>query len=192
MTNLTRHKKTIHGDYYFTCERCGDDFNRKDALKRHMKKHSQERTHQCHSRKFYRHDRCFQNQKVCEFEKFEERRDGGKRKYPEREENGEHRAKQSRWDDARVNTTTEGNDVHSGEDTGCSENPCALTTAMKDSLKTFKLKPRIQEKDDLRVLLHGQKKVTGQSPKPRTKNEERTQVVRECSSQVNQIESRGF
>lgn len=26
MTNLTRHKKTIHGDYSFTCERCGDAF----------------------------------------------------------------------------------------------------------------------------------------------------------------------
>ena len=95
MTNLTRHKKTIHGDYSCTCERCGDAFNRKDALKRHMKKHSQERTHQCHScsRNFYRHDKCLDHQKVGEFEKFEERRDGGKRKYPEAVENGAQRAK---------------------------------------------------------------------------------------------------
>ena len=46
--------------------------------------------------------------------------------------------KQSRQDDATVNKTTEGNGEHSSEDTGCSENPWALTTAMKDSLKTFK------------------------------------------------------
>ena len=159
MTNLTRHKKAIHGGNYFTCERCGESFNRKDVLKRHIKKHSQEKTHQCQhcSRKFYRHDKCLEHQKLCEFEKFEEHREGGTRKYPEGEENGEQRVKQSRWDDATTNTTTEGNNVHSGEDTGCSENPCAFTTAVKDSLKTFKFKPRIQEKYDLSKLLYGKK-----------------------------------
>lgn len=93
------------GGNYFICERCGESCNRKDILKRHIKKHSQETTHQCQhcSRKFYRHD--------------EERRDGGKRKYPEGEGNGEQRVKQWRWDDVTANTTTEGNNVHSGEDT---------------------------------------------------------------------------
>ena len=35
--------------------------------------------------------------------------DSIKQKYPEGEENGEQRVKQSRWDDATVNTTTDGN-----------------------------------------------------------------------------------
>ena len=64
---------------------------------------------------------------------------------------------ESREQNNRDGMTTEGNGVYSGEDTGCSENPCALTTAMKDSLKTFKFKPRIQEKNYLSRLLYAKK-----------------------------------
>lgn len=68
--NFVGHKKT-HSDRSFVCERCGDSCNRKDALKHHMKKHSQEKTHQCQycSSKFYRHDMYSDHQKMCEFEK---------------------------------------------------------------------------------------------------------------------------
>ena len=69
-----------------------------------------------------------------------------------------------------ANTTTDGNNVHSGN-TDCSENHCALTTAMKDSLKTFKFKPPIQEKYDLSTLLNGKKKslVNRLSQEPKSK-----------------------
>lgn len=70
-TNLVRHKKTVHGDRSLVWERCGDSFNRKDALKRHMKKHSQEKTDECQHwrRRFYRKEKGLEQEKFCEFEK---------------------------------------------------------------------------------------------------------------------------
>ena len=52
-----------------------------------MKKHSQDKVHKCQhcSRKFYRHDMCFEHQKVCDFEEVAEH--SVKRKFPEEDEN---------------------------------------------------------------------------------------------------------
>ena len=39
------------------------------------------------------------------------------------------------------------------------EADCGFTSAMRDSLKTIKFKPRVQQKHDLRLFLHGKKKL---------------------------------
>ena len=86
------------------------------------KKHSQRKTHHCQScsRQFYRHDKCLNTRRYASLQSL--------RKYPEEEENGKQRAKQSRWDDAMtVNTTTQENHVHSGVCTQTSSVPYKRT-----------------------------------------------------------------
>ncbi|KAK3722284.1 hypothetical protein QZH41_016392 [Actinostola sp. cb2023] len=149
-TNLVRHKKAIHSGRSFNCERCGNSFNRRDVLKRHMKKHSQDKEHKCQhcERKFYRKDMRDDHQKVCEYEKmYEDQNKKRKLIDEEHEETPEKRPKLDNASDQAVNKEPCDN-----------EDPCELTSAMQDSLKTFKFKPRIAEKYDLRLCLQGKKK----------------------------------
>ena len=152
-TNLVRHKKALHSGQSFTCGRCGKQFNRKDALKRHEKKHSQEKEHQCRhcNRKFYRKDKMEEHQKVCEYEKLYEDQD--KNRKSSEEENEEPAKKRAKLNDTSDQTVHEKPCSDDGKD------PCELTSAMQDLLKTFKYKPRIGEKYDLRLFLQGKKNV---------------------------------
>ena len=70
-----------------------------------MKKHSQEKTHQCQycSRKFYRHDKLLEHQTLCEFDKEDDQ--GIKRKFPG-EDSEDQTKKQPRIDNLAASNTT--------------------------------------------------------------------------------------
>ncbi|KAK3702303.1 hypothetical protein QZH41_002259 [Actinostola sp. cb2023] len=114
-----------------------------------MKKHSLDKEHKCQhcERKFYRKDMRDDHQKVCEYEKMYEDQNK-KRKLNDEEHEGPPK-KREKVDDQPSN----------GAEPYDNEDPCDLTSAMQDSLKTFKFKPRIAEKYDLRLCLQGKKKV---------------------------------
>ena len=109
-----------------------------------MKKHSQDKADQC---QFYRHDLCFEHQKVCDH--------SVKRKFREEDKNDGRPKKQAKVVHSE-SLPTEKEELC--DSIGGSEDPFGFTSAISDSLETFKFKPRIHEKRDLRLFLHIKKR----------------------------------
>lgn len=138
---LVRHKKTVHGRRDFTCKSCGKSFNRGDILKRHEKIH-QEKKHKCQhcSKAFHRHDACLDHMKVCNSNK------------PNGEQNNKRQHDDKSKDEPQPKKTKH-------DEQSCDiQNPCDSASSFRGALKTFKYKPRVNEKYDLNLCLKGKQK----------------------------------
>ena len=82
-----------------------------------------------------------------------------KRKFSDKEQKHGPPKKQVKVNDQLVEHESQTPDVEEARSSNNEpDEPCDFTSAMKDALKTFKFKSRLQEKRDLRVFLQGKKK----------------------------------